>query len=135
LLSSFVTHRGKLETGLSSQRIQQALASQVGFTGSNQSVKRFVRRLRGAAPERVWRIEVQPGEEAQVDLGTGAYVIGPVTGGRSRPWVLRVVLSFSRKAYCEASSCGSAYFPEGCRRIHFEDSLVLFDQLTLGMSN
>ncbi len=57
------------------------------------------RRLRGAAPERVWRIEVQPGEKAQVDFGTGAWVIDPVTGVRRRPWVLRVGLSFSRKAY------------------------------------
>ena len=122
LISSFGTHRGKLETGLSAQRIHQALAAQVGFTGSYQSVKRFVLRLRGAAPERVWRIEVQPHEEAQVAFGTGA-------------WVLRVVLSFSRKAYSEASSYGSAYFPEGCRRINFEDPLVLCDQLTLGMSN
>ena len=72
------------------------------FTGSYQSVKRFVRRLRGAAQERVWRIEGQPGEEAQADFGTGARVIDPVTGVRRRPWVLRVVLSFSSKAYSEA---------------------------------
>jgi transposase len=92
----------KLEAGLSAQRIHQDLVAEVGFTESYQSVKRFVRHLRGAAPERVWRIEVQPGEEAQVDFGTGAWVIDPVTGVRRRPWVLRVVLSFSRKAYSEA---------------------------------
>ena len=92
----------KLETGLSAQRIHQDLVVEVGFTGSYQSVKRFVRRLRGAVPDRVWRIEVQPGEEAQVDFGTGAWVIDPISGVRRRPWVLRVVLSFSRKAYSEA---------------------------------
>jgi transposase len=92
----------KLEAGLSAQRIHQDLVAEVGFSGSYQSVKRFVRHLRGAAPERVWRIEVQPGEEAQIDFGTGAWVIDPVTGVRRRPWVLRVVLSFSRKAYSEA---------------------------------
>ena len=69
--------------------------AEVGFSGSYQLVKRFVRHLRGAAPERVWRIEVQPGEEAQIDFGTGAWVIDPVTGVRRRPWVLQVVLSFS----------------------------------------
>lgn len=62
----------KLEAGLSAQRIHQDLVAEVGFTGSYQSVKRFVRHLRSAAPERVWRIEVQPGEEAQVDFGTSA---------------------------------------------------------------
>jgi hypothetical protein len=49
----------------------------------------------------VWRVEVQPGEEVQIDFGTGAPVID-AEGRRRRPWVLRVILSFSRKAYSEA---------------------------------
>ena len=91
----------KLDAGLSAQRIYQDLRAEVAFRGSYQSVKRFVRQLRRQQPERVWRIEVQPGEEVQVDFGTGAPVVdGP--GRRRRPWVLRVVLSYSRKAYSEA---------------------------------
>ncbi|MEI8312840.1 MAG: helix-turn-helix domain-containing protein, partial [Verrucomicrobiota bacterium] len=92
----------KLASGHTAQRIYQDLVSEVGFTASYQSVKRFVRRLRQAEPLRVWRVEVQPGEEAQVDFGAGAWVIDPTTGTRRRPWVLRVVLSLSRKAYSEA---------------------------------
>jgi transposase len=91
----------KLETGLSAQRIYQDLVAEVGLVGSYQSVKRFVRRLRRQAPERVWRIEVQPGEEVQVDFGGGAPIV-EAEGRRRRPWVLRVVLSYSRKAYSEA---------------------------------
>jgi transposase len=91
----------KLEEGLSAQRIYQDLVAEVDFSGSYQSVKRFVRQLRDQTPERVWRIEVQPGEEVQIDFGTGAPVID-AQGRRRRPWVLRVVLSFSRKAYSEA---------------------------------
>ncbi len=91
----------KLDAGLSAQRIYQDLVAEVGFNGSYQSVKRFVRKLRQAQPERVWRIEVQPGEEVQVDFGTGAPVV-EADGHRRRPWVLRVVLSYSRKAYSEA---------------------------------
>lgn len=91
----------KLEAGLSSQRIYQDLIDEVGFGGSYQSVKRFVQGLRAKQPERVWRIEVAPGEEVQIDFGTGAWVIDE-QGRRRRPWVLRVVLSFSRKAYSEA---------------------------------
>jgi len=98
--AEFITAR--LATGLSAQRIFQDLVAEAGFTGSYESVKRFVRRLRRADPQRVWRVEVEPGEEAQVDFGTGAWVIDPQSGKRRRPWVLRVVLSFSRKAYSEA---------------------------------
>ena len=91
----------KLQAGLSAQRIYQDLQTEVQFAGSYQSVKRFVRHLRHAQPERVWRLEVQPGEEVQVDFGTGAWVV-EADGRRRRPWVLRVVLSCSRKAYSEA---------------------------------
>jgi hypothetical protein len=35
-------------------------------------VKRFVRKLRTAQPERIWRLECQPGEELQLDFGLGA---------------------------------------------------------------
>jgi len=91
----------KVEAGLSAQRIYQDLLSEVGFSGSYQSVKRFVRQLRQEQPERVWRVEVDPGEEVQIDFGSGAPVIDP-EGRRRRPWVLRVILSYSRKAYSEA---------------------------------
>jgi transposase len=93
--------RNKVESGLSAQRIFQDLRSDFSFQGSYQSVKRFVRSLKDTEPERVWRIEVQPGEEAQVDFGLGA----PLTesdGRKRRTWVFRIVLSFSRKAYSES---------------------------------
>jgi transposase len=91
----------KLESGLSAQRIYQDLVAEVGFSASYQSVKRFVRGLRQRHPDRVWRIEVQPGEEVQIDFGIGAPVVN-AQGRRRRPWILRVVLSYSRKAYSEA---------------------------------
>ncbi len=90
----------KLEAGLSAQRIYQDLVSEVGFSGSYQSVKRFVRQIRQEEPERVWRVETAPGEEAQVDFGLGAPVVD--SERRRRPWVLRVILSYSRKAYSQA---------------------------------
>jgi len=91
----------KLEVGLTAQRIYQDLVAEIQFPGSYQAVKRFVRHLRQAQPERVWRLEVQPGEEVQIDFGAGAPVV-QADGRRRRPWVLRVVLSYSRKAYSEA---------------------------------
>lgn len=90
----------KLERGLSAKRIHQDLACEHDFSGSYFSVRRFVARLKegNALPFR--RIETLPGEEAQIDFGTGAPVIDEL-GRRRRPWLFRVVLSCSRKGYCE----------------------------------
>jgi transposase len=91
----------KLELGLTAQRIYQDLVNEVGFSGSYQAVKRFVRSLKETEPMLVHRIEVQPGEEAQVDFGSGAPI--QMENGRCRrPWIFRVVLSFSRRGYSEA---------------------------------
>jgi predicted transcriptional regulator len=91
----------KVEVGLSAQRIYQDLVEQNVFSDSYQSVQRFVRKLKGAQPQRVWRMEARPGEEVQVDFGLGAPILeGPTKPRRS--WVLRMVLSYSRKAYSEA---------------------------------
>ncbi len=92
----------KVEAGLSARRIYQDLVVETGFTESYQSVQRFVRKLKEKQPERVWRMECQPGEEAQVDFGLGAPLQENDGGKMRRTWVLRVILSWSRKAYSEA---------------------------------
>ena len=89
----------KLDSGLSAQRIWQDLVSENGFTGSYSSVKRFVRRLGAATPLPFRRMECEAGQEAQVDFGSGAWVIED--GKRRRPHILRVILSHSRKSYSE----------------------------------
>jgi hypothetical protein len=71
-----------------------------GFSGSYQSGKRFVRKLRALQPEQIWCLECQPGEEVQVDFGLGA-PIDELFGKTRRSWVLRMVLSYSRKGYSE----------------------------------
>lgn len=91
----------KLEQGLSATRIHQDLSEEPGFAVSYYSVRRYVARLRHKSPLPVRRLETSPGEEAQVDFGTGAVVVTP-EGRRRRPWVFRIVLSYSRKAYSEA---------------------------------
>jgi hypothetical protein len=53
----------KAEVGLSAQRIYQDLVEENGFTDSYQSIERFVRKLRAASPERIWRLECQSGED------------------------------------------------------------------------
>jgi transposase len=90
----------KLERGLSAQRIFQDLSAEHGYPGSYYSVRRFVHRLEEATPLPFRRMECGPGEEAQVDFGLGAPVLA--AGRRRRPYVLRIVLSHSRKGYSEA---------------------------------
>ena len=90
-----------LRTGLSAQRIYQDLVTEQSFPGSFQAVKRFVRKLSAVTLLPFRRIEVEPGAEAQIDFGQGAWVIQP-DGRKRRPHLLRVVLSHSRKGYSEA---------------------------------
>ena len=89
-----------LEQGLSAQRIYQDLVTDSAFHGGYDAVKRYVRRLRKESPERFFRLECLPGEEAQVDFGRGAPV-RTVEGKLQKTWVFRIVLSYSRKAYSE----------------------------------
>lgn len=93
--------RGKLDLGLSAQRIHQDLMADHGFTGSYYSVRRFVNRLEEKHELPFRRLECAPGEEAQVDFGTGAPIVMPA-GKRRRTHVFRIVLSHSRKAYSES---------------------------------
>jgi transposase len=71
-----------IEAGLSAQRIYQDLVREEGFGGGYDAVKRFVRRLTQQADPPFQRIEVEPGAEAQVDFGQGAWVD---PGGQAPP--------------------------------------------------
>jgi transposase len=92
----------KLDRQLSAQRIWQDLVAEQGFGGSYDSVKRYVRRLVAKTPLPFRRMECAPGEEAQVDFGSGAVVL-TAAGKRRKTHVFRIVLSHSRKAYSEAT--------------------------------
>ncbi|WP_419581582.1 IS21 family transposase [Stieleria magnilauensis] len=91
----------KLGDGLSAVRIHQDLKIEYGFEGSYYSVLRFIRKLAKKTPLPFRRMETEPGQEAQIDFGTAALVIDKVTGKKRRPWMFRIVLSCSRKAYSE----------------------------------
>lgn len=90
-----------LEKGFSAKRIHQDLVSEHRFEGGYQSVKRFVRKLEREAPLPFRRMEFAPGEQVQVDFGTGPWIVSE--GGRRRSKVFRAVLSCSRKGYSEAT--------------------------------
>jgi transposase len=92
----------KRQQGLSYTRIHYDLVQDHGAKVSYDSVRRFVHWLECEQPLPFRRMECDPGEEAQVDFGTGATVVTP-EGRRRRPHVFRFVLSHSRKGYSEAS--------------------------------
>jgi transposase len=101
--SACAVHRDTIEVGLSRGRnamaIWQDLVDTCGFTGGYQSVKRFVRKLVGSpSKEACAVIETAPGEEAQVDYGTGPMVRDPRSGKYRRMRLFVLTLGYSRKA-------------------------------------
>ena len=93
--------KGKLEQELSAKRIHQDLLVEYGFAGSYYSVRRFVRRWGKANPLPFRRMESAPGDQAQVDFGTGRSII-TADGKRRKSHVFRIVMSHSRRGYSES---------------------------------
>ncbi len=96
-------HRDFIELSLSKGRnakaIYQDLVDDHGFRASYQSVKRFAGKLRdSAASDACSVIVTPPGEELQVDYGTGAMVRDPHTGRYRRTRMFVLTLGYSRKA-------------------------------------
>lgn len=91
----------KIEQGLTAQRIYQDLVSDYDFSSKYHSVRRYVSGLISSKVLPVRRIEVEPGQEMQIDYGQGARCMDH-TGKLRKTHVFRLVLSHSRKGYTEA---------------------------------
>src|SRR5882757_7619330 len=96
-------YREIIELGLSRDRnamaIWQDLVSDHGFQGGYQSVRRFAYKLRGTqVPQARAVILTAPGEESQVDYGTGPMVRDPENGKYRRTRLFVMTLGCSRKA-------------------------------------
>ena len=94
--------KNRLNDQLSAQRIYQDLLRDHGFSGSYESVKRYVKKLDDLDELPFRRIETPPGYEVQVDYGTGARVYEK-NGRFRKTHLFRMVLGCSRKAYSESS--------------------------------
>jgi transposase len=88
-----------LNKGRNAMAIWQDLVDDHGFDARYSSVRRFVRRLQ-AAPGRQARcvITTAPGEECQVDYGTGPMVRHPDTDQYRRTRLFVLTLGHSRKS-------------------------------------
>jgi transposase len=88
-----------LSKGRNAKAIYQDLVDDYGFQGRYQSVKRFVRQLRSRPGTPACAVIVTPpGEEAQVDYGSGPMVRDPQSGRYRRTRMFVLTLGYSRKA-------------------------------------
>ena len=88
----------QVRLGRNAMAIYQDLVELFGFTHRYNSVKRFVRGLKRKDPHQYDRLEFLPGEESQVDYGTGAPTLHD-SGKYRRPRLFVMVLKYSGRAF------------------------------------
>ena len=136
-------YRDAIELGLSRGRnaraIWQDLVSEYGFANNYQSVQRFVRKLRGTqAPEARVVIVTAPGQEAQVDYGSGPMVRDPETGKYRRTRLFVMTLGCSRKSvrlltFRSSARIWAELHERAFRRLGGATRIVVLDNLREGV--
>lgn len=128
-----------LAKGRNAMAIWQDLVDGHGFGEKYASVKRFVRKLRGSSrPEARVVIETAPGEEAQVDYGTGPMVRDAQTGKYRRTRLFVLTLGYSRKAvrllvFRSSSRVWAELHEKAFRRLGGATRVVVLDNLREGV--
>jgi len=120
--------------------IWQDLVDDYGFDASDQSVRRFIVKLRGVrVPEAHPVIETAPGEEGQVDYaGNGPMVRDPATGKYRRMLLFVMTLGCSRKSvrllvFKSSSKIWAQLHEEAFRRIGGAPRVMVLDNLKEGV--
>jgi transposase len=136
-------YRGTIELelgrGRNAMAIWQDMVSAYGFTGGYQTVQRFVRKLRGSGgAEPVGIIVTAPGEECQVDYGTGPMVRDPQSGKYRRTRLFVMMLGYSRKAvrllvFHSSSRTWAELHETAFRRLGGSCRVVILDNLREGV--
>ncbi|HXH49960.1 MAG TPA: IS21 family transposase [Terriglobia bacterium] len=128
-----------LHRGRNAMAIWQDMVCQYGFSGGYQTVKRFVRKLRGGEhQEAVGIILTAPGEEAQVDYGTGPMVRDQQSGKYRRTRLFVMTLGYSRKAvrllvFRSSSRTWAELHEKAFRRLGGSPRIVVLDNLREGV--
>jgi transposase len=129
-----------LRRGRNAMGIYQGLVDEHGYAHSYESVKRYVRALRGArTPEAHPVITTAPGEEGQVDYGgDGPMVRDPKTGKYRRTRLFTLVLGCSRKAvrllcWKSSSEVWSRLHETAFRRLGGVPKVIVLDNLKEGV--
>jgi transposase len=137
--SACMPYRDVIELGLSRGRnamaIWQDLVDTYGFAAGYQSVRRFVHKLHpSSSPEACAVIETAPGEEAQVDYGTGPMVRDPLSGKYRRTRLFVMTLGYSRKSvrllvFRSSSQIWAELHEKAFRRLTGVTRVVVLDNL------
>ncbi len=128
-----------LSRGRNGMAIWQDLVSDHGFANSYQSVKRFVGKLRGSqGPQAAGIIQTGPGEEAQVDYGTGPMVRDSKTGKYRRTRLFVMTLGYSRKSvrlltFKSSSHIWAELHETAFRRLGGSPRYIILDNLREGV--
>lgn len=136
-------YREAIELGLNRGRnamaIWQDLVDQHGYGGGYQTVNRFVRKLRGAhSPQAVGIILTAPGEEAQVDYGTGPMVRDENSGKYRRTRLFVMTLGYSRKSvrllvFRSSSQTWAELHEKAFRQLGGSPRVIVLDNLREGV--
>jgi transposase len=127
------------QRGRNAMAIWQDLVTESGFSHSYQSVKRFVNKLSPpAAPQARVVIMTEPGEEAQVDYGTGPMVRDQQGGKYRRTRLFVMTLGFSRKSvrllvFRSSSRVWAELHEKAFRRLGGSVRIVVLDNLREGV--
>ena len=128
-----------LSKGRNAKAVWQDLVDDHGFRGGYQSVKRFVRKLSGRpSPEACAVIVTPPGEESQVDYGTGPMVRDPHSGRYRRTRIFVFTLGYSRKAvrlltFQSSTRTWAELHEQAFRRLGGVTRIVVLDNLGEGV--
>ena len=136
-------YRERIEAALALGRnavaIYQDLVTDHGFPAGYASVRRFVRRLHGRRPvEARVVITTAPGEEGQVDYGSGPMVRDLRSGRYRRTRLFVLTLGYSRKAvrllvWRSSAQVWAALHEQAFRRLGGTVRVIVLDNLGEGV--
>jgi transposase len=128
-----------LRRGRNAMAIWQDLVDGHGFTAGYASVRRFVSKQRGAVvPDAHPVIVTAPGEEGQVDYGTGPMVRDPATGTYRRTRLFVLTPGYSRKAvrllvFRSSARIWAELHEQALRRLGGAPRVIVLDNLREGV--
>lgn len=106
--------------GINAVTMRRALNEKHGYSGSVDSLYRFLRREVPELPVATMMLDFAVAEMAQVDFGCGPAITDRVTGERYKTWIFVCTLAWSRHQYAEVVRNQSIETWLACHRHAFE---------------
>jgi len=128
-----------LDLGRNARAIWQDLVDDHGFAAGYASVRRFAKRLRRRSGREAHPVIVTPpGEEAQVDYGTGPMIRHPQSGRYQRTRLFVLTLGYSRKSvrlltFRSSTGIWAELHERAFRRLGGAPRVIVLDNLREGV--